>query len=400
MTPREFALLAALLGALTAIVPLSVDPTLASMPLAAAALGTDARGVQMSLSAFMLGVALGQLVLGPLSDRFGRKPVLLIHVALYVAASAGCAVAPDIGTLIASRLVQGFAACSAHVMSRAVIRDRLEREDSARMFSWVMIVHGLAPLAGPIAGAHLAVAFGWRSVYLAVGAYAAVVLLVLAIMLRESLARPDLEALAPRRLVRNYAAILRSRSFLAYTTCTACCFGGLFAFLSLSSPLLTGRYHVSTEGYGYFFAVTMVGYVTGNWLSARLVRRLGVDPLLRLGATALAVCGAAVGAQAWLGFDSALAIGVPFFFWMMALPLVVPQATAGALSPFPMLAGTASSVLGFLQLSGSTAIGTIAGAFYDGSQTAMTTTIFLASLGPILSYVILIRSGRGVPKSR
>jgi DHA1 family bicyclomycin/chloramphenicol resistance-like MFS transporter len=398
MAPSEFALLATLLGALTAIVPLSVDPTLASMPLAAAALGTDARGIQTSLSAFMLGVAAGQLVLGPLSDRFGRKPVLLVHVALYAAASAGCAAAPDLETLIASRLVQGYAACSAHVISRAIVRDRLEREDAARMLSWVMIVHGLAPLLGPIAGAHLAVGYGWRSVFLAIGAYGALVLVVLAARLKESLARPDLDSLVPRRLVRNYGTVLRSRVFLAYTACTASCFGGLFAFLSLSSPLLTSRYHVSTEGYGYFFAATMVGYVTGNWLSTRLVRRLGVDPLLRLGAVALAVCGTAVGAQAWLGFDSALAIGVPFFFWMMALPLVVPQATTGALTPFPMLAGTASSVLGFLQLSASTSAGTLAGAFYDGTQTAMTTTIFLMSLGPLAVYWLFIRGRRGVPK--
>jgi len=393
MTPHEFALLAGLLGALTAIVPLSVDPTLASIPLAAAALGTDAKGIQVSLSAFMLGVAFGQLILGPLSDRFGRRPVLLVHLALYVAASAGCALAPDIETLIASRLAQGFAACSAHVLSRAVIRDRLEREDAARMFSWVMIVHGIAPLLGPIAGAHLAVEAGWRAVFWAVAAYGGLVLVLLAIMLRETRARADFEALRPRRLVRSYGVVLRNRAFVAYTICTASCYSGLFAFLSLSSPLLIGRYNVTAEGYGYYFALTMVGYVTGNWLSTRLVRRMGIDRLLRAGAVSLALFGTAVGGLAWSGFDSTLAIVIPFFFWMLALPLVIPQATAGALTPFPMLAGTASALLGFLQLFASTVTGTIAGAFYDGTQLPMTTAIWAASFGPILSYAFLIRRG-------
>jgi DHA1 family bicyclomycin/chloramphenicol resistance-like MFS transporter len=399
MTPREFALLSGLLGALTAIVPLSVDPTLASIPLAAAALGTDAKGIQVSLSAFMLGVAFGQLILGPLSDRFGRRPVLLVHLVLYVAATAGCALAPDLEILIGCRLVQGLAACSAHVLSRAVIRDRLEREDAARMFSWVMIVHSVAPLAGPIIGAHLGVESGWRAVFWAVAAYGALVLVLLWFQLRETRAHTDLEALRPRRLVRSYGAVLGNRAFVSYVLCTASCYSGLFAFLSLSSPLLIGRYHVTPEGYGYLFSITMIGYVTGNWLSTRLVKRLGIDPLLRLGALAMAAVGGVIGVQAWAGFDSALAIVVPFFFWMMTLPLVVPQATAEALTPFPMLAGTASALLGFLQLIASTVTGLIAGAFYDGTQIPMTTAICLTSLGPIISYTLFIRPRAKRPAS-
>jgi DHA1 family bicyclomycin/chloramphenicol resistance-like MFS transporter len=395
MTRREFAMLAMLLGALTAIVPLSIDPTLPSLPAAARDLATDAKGIQISLSAFLLGIALGQLVLGPLSDRFGRKPVLLVHVALFVTATTGCAMAPDLTTLVACRLVQGFAACSAHVVSRAVIRDRLDRGDAARLFSYVMIVHGVAPLLAPIAGAHLAVEAGWRSVFWALAAYSGVVLVLLAVLLRESLAWPDQAALRPGRLLRNYGTVLGSRVFLGYTACTAFCYSGLFVFLSLSSPVLISHYGATPETYGYYFSATMVGYITGNWLASRLVARLGIDRLLRIGAIGLALSGGASAALAWAGVDRELAVAIPFFFYMLALPLVVPPATAGALAPFPAQAGTASAVLGFLQQCIAMIAGALAGAFHDGTQIPMTTAIFIASLGPIIAYLAIVR---GAPR--
>ena len=391
MTRSRLLLLTGLLGGVTALGPLSIDTTLPAMPAIADAFGTGYASVQLSLSAFMLGIALGQIVIGPLSDGFGRRPIMLAGVALYILSTIGCANAPTVEWLMTFRLLQGFAACAGQVLARAIIRDRFDREDAARLLSYVLMVHGIAPLIGPIIGAHIAVDFDWRAIFWFLALYCAGLAVLLWSYVGESIPARDPNALRPVRLLFSYWEILRNRTFFGYMMCTACCSSGLFAYLSGSSAVIIDGLGKSVETYGYLFALAMTGYVVGNFISARLVRRTGIDRLIKVGGTGLALSGLVMGALGWAGVNTVAAIVAPMFCFMFAFPLVVPPAQAAALSPFPHAAGRASSLIGFLQLCIAAAVGTIVGQLDDGTQGPMVTTIAIAGFGPLLSYWLILK---------
>ena len=394
MTRQAFLLLIVLLGMLTALAPLSVDPILPSLPAIAESLATDTATAQLNLSALMVGLALGQLIYGPMSDRFGRKPVVLAGLAVYIGAAIGCANADSIETLIAFRLVQGFAACAGHILPRAIVRDRFDREDAARLLSYILVVHGVAPLVGPILGAYLGVTFGWHSVFWFNVAFGVTLLVLLWTFLRESIAARDPDALRLGRLAGNYRMIFRHPVFLGYTMCAGYAYGGLLAFLTASPAVIIVHLGESAENYAYYYATTMLGYMVGNWTGARLVRRLGIDRLVIAGAVLMALAGMAMAVPAWLGVDAIAVIVASMFCFMFAFSLVVPQSQAAALSPFPHIAGTASSLMGFIQLGIAALTGFLVSLLDDGTQLPMATAIAIVGLGPLATVWLVLGRGR------
>lgn len=395
MARTPFLLLTVLLGALTAIEALSVDMTLPAMPAMAAGLATDDASVQFSLSAFLLGLALGQLVHGPLSDRHGRKPVLLAGLALYIAATAGCAAAPAIGPLIGLRLVQGFAAAVAQILTRAIVRDRYDREAAARLLSYIFVVFAVAPIAAPVIGAHVAVRFGWATVFVLLAAYGAVIAVLIWRLFDETIAERDRAALSPARILRSYREIAGSRTFWGYLICSAAGLSAVFAYLSGSPAVMIRFLGLSPQAYGYWFAATMTGSMIALILGGRLVGRFGLDRLLSVGSYGAACSGVLLAALAWWGEASVATIVVPVFLYMTAFALIMPQATAGALSPFPHIAGAASSLLGFLQLVAASLTGALVGWFGDGTEAPMVSAMCGASLIGLAAYLFMVRRGKG-----
>ncbi len=391
MDRSRYLTLLILLGMLTALTALSIDPTLSSMPDVAREFGVENAVAQLSLISFMLGIAAGQLVVGPLADRFGRRPIILVAVVVYVAAASGVATAADIQWLVGFRLIQGLAACAGQILPRTVIRDRFEPVDAAKLLSYVMMIHGIAPIVGPIFGAHLAVAVGWRAVYWFNAGYGALVLILVWALLTESIPRRDPRALNPARLVRTYAMLLRNRIFYGHLLCGVGCYAGLFVYLTTSSAVVIGHYGQSGETYGYLFAITMSGWLIGNLFSARLVGRTGIDRLIRFGSFGIAVSAVAIAALPWLGVNELWTIVVPMFVYMTMFSLVVPPAQAAALAPFPANAGAASSLMGFLQLCVAAGIGVLVGQFDDGTQIPMVTVIGITGFGPVAAYWLLVR---------
>jgi DHA1 family bicyclomycin/chloramphenicol resistance-like MFS transporter len=387
--PRYLTLLI-LLGTLTALMPLSIDPTLSSLPAVAREFGVDNADAQLSLIGFMLGIAVGQLVVGPSADRYGRRPVFLVAIAVYATAAVGAANAASIEILFAFRMIQGIAACSGQILPRAIIRDRFAPVDAARLLSYVMMIHGIAPIIGPIFGAHLSMAAGWRAVYWFNATYGVLVLVLAWVLLKESLARPDLRALRPMRILRTYAMIIRSPVFYGHLLCGLGCFAGLFTYLTVSPAVVIEHFGQTGETYGYMFAITMSGWMIGNLISARIVGRLGINRVIRIGAFGFAAASVTVGALPWLGIDALWTVVAPMFFYMLMFSLVVPPAQAAALAPFPEAAGAASSLMGFLQLCASAVIGMLAGRFDDGTQIPMVTVIAITGLGPLAAYWLLI----------
>ena len=391
MDRSRYLTLLILLGMLTALTALSIDPTLSSMPDVAREFGVDNGLAQLSLIGFMLGIAAGQLVVGPLADRFGRRPVILVAIVVYVAAATGAATAADIQWLIGFRLIQGLAACAGQILPRTVIRDRFESVDAAKLLSYVMMIHGIAPVVGPIFGAHLAVAVGWRAVYWFNATYGGLVFILVLTLLAESIRKRDPRALNPARLVRTYAMVIRNRIYYGHLLCGIGCYAGLFVYLTTSSAVVIGHFGRSGETYGYMFAITMSGWLIGNLISARLVGRIGIDRLIRFGSFGIAASAVTIAALPWAGVDELWAIVAPMFVYMTMFSFVVPPAQAAALTPFPANAGAASSLMGFLQLCVAAAIGVLVGQLDDGTQIPMVTVIGITGLGPLAAYWLVVR---------
>lgn len=388
---QNVALLAILLGALSTVTTVSMDGVLPALPAMARYFRVDDGTIKYTVSVFMLGIAFGQLIHGPLADRFGRKPVLIVAAALFVASSLGCAMATSIETLLSLRFLQGMMACAGQIVSRAVIRDIATRDNAARMMSYVMVVHGGMPMVAPIISAWLITAFGWNASFKGMAIYAAGAGLCALLLLRETLRHPDTQALKPARMIGSYGVIIRNRQFWGYLLCTVSAYGGLAAFLTGSSPVLITMMGVTPETFAYLFSITMVGHLLGLLLGARLVRRMGLDRVLGLGCAGVLVFGLIMAVLGWARVDTPAAIVIPMFFFMAAFALIAPQGSAGAISPFPEIAGTASSLMGFVLfvfVAGSSALLSL---LEDGTQRPMTAMVLISGMIGFVAYMLIIR---------
>ena len=386
MERREKLLLTLLLGMVVALDPLSIDTALPAAQLIAEGLGTDLSSVQLSVSLFVLGMAVGQLFHGPASDRFGRRPVMLGALALYIAATLVVALAPGIDILIAGRLVQGFAAAATQTVSRAIIRDRLDREAASRVLSYVFLVLALAPVAAPALGAYLTETIGWRAVFWVMIAYGALALALHGGWLAETNAHRDPRALDPGRLARAFAAPAASPVFWAYVGCGAAAFSALFAFLIGAPASLIVFLGASPWEFSLYFAIVMLGNLIGFPTGARLVGRLGLDRLLMIGTFGGLASALALAVFALAGVHAAAAIVAPVMLYMFFFALILPPSTAGALSSFPRAAGAASALLGFVQLGAAALTGVLVGAFDDGTHAPMVAAIAAAALAGLAAY--------------
>lgn len=393
LRPDSFALIAAL-GALAALAPLSNDIYLVSLPSMTEAFDASVGRVQLTLTAFMVGFALGQYIYGPLSDRFGRRPLMLAGLALYVVASVVAATAATVEVLIVARFLQAIGMSSGPVLGRAVVRDLYDRESAARLLSYMAVVAGFAPVVAPIIGSQFHVTFGWRANFAFVALYGLIALAVVALHFGETNKRLDPEALRLRRMAGNVRTLLSSRLYLGYALTASCVGSGLFAFISGSPFVFLKVLGFAAADFGYLFGFCMAGYLVGSWISGRFVLRLGMDRLLRLGIALALVGGLSMTLLAALHVNHVAAILGPMFVFMFAFALVLPQAMAGALTPFPHIAGNASSLIGLCQYGLSAVVGTAVAALFDGTQGPMAGAIGVMALLAALAYATLVRPAR------
>lgn len=380
-----------LLGALVAAAPLAMDVYLPSMPAMARALDATPQEVQLTLSVYMFAWGIAQLFAGPLADRFGRRPVLIGGLVLFTLASTACALAPSVGFLIAGRAVQALATATVAIVPRAVVRDLHAGDRAAHMLSVMMMVLSIAPVIAPIIGSHVHVAFGWRANFWLVALYGLIAGFCVVRGLPETLKAPDFDALMPRRIAGNWGRLLRSRRYVGYLIVSACTAAGLFAFLAGSSFVFIDVLHTGERGFGFLFGTVMLGNITGATLATRLVMRLGLDRLIAIGTAAMLLAGLTMAAVAWLGVAHPAAIVVPMFAYMAAFMWTLPQATAGALTPFPAIAGSATSLLSFCQFVVAASSALAVGMTFDGSPRPMTTAIAVAAVGAFVAFRALVR---------
>ena len=347
--------------------PLSTDLYLASLPSLATGFGVPASTVQLTLSLFVIGFGGAQLIIGPLSDRYGRRPVLLAGLALYVAASALCGLSPSIEVLIAARFLQALGCCSAVIVARAIVRDAYAPQDSARVIAKAATWLSLAPLLGPILGSYLQVNFGWRAAFGALTLLSAALLGLAFLRLPETNVHKNPHATALSGLLANYRIVLGAREFWAYALPGALSFGAIFAFISGSSLILIRVLAVPTAWFGYCFALGVSGYLIGTLVCRRLLPTLGMRRTLRVGSGLSLVAGGLFLVAVMAGFAHWSLVVAAMFLTMGAHGINFPIAQSGSVSPFHQQAGTAAGLMGALYMGVALIVGTLVGATYNGT---------------------------------
>lgn len=388
----ESLVLVCLLTALVALGPLSTDMYLPSLPAIAQSFGTSSGQAQLTLSVFMAGFAASQLVYGPLSDRFGRRPLLIGGLILYVFASLICTLATSIEGLIAARFLQALGACAGPVLGRAVVRDVYPRDRAAQVMSYMAMAMALAPAIAPIVGGYLQVLFGWQATFATAALLGVCLLFLVLAQLPETNAYRNPEATRPGRLLANYTALIADPSYRGYVAIQTTVFAGLFSFISGGSFVLIDGLGLSPDRFGLCFTVVVLGFMSGTFASGRLTRRLGVDRMILIGLTLCLAAGLPMAALAFAGHASVAGVVAPVALFLCGAGFVLPNAMAGAIGPFPQMAGSASALMGFTQMGTAALVGAAVGQATDGTPRAMAAALALMGIAGLVSYQRLMRA--------
>ncbi len=358
--PNTFSM-TALLALLTAFGPVATDMYVPSLPEIGRLLGADPAIVQLTLSAYLIGFAVGQVFYGPLSDRLGRKPALLVALALFCAASLMCAAAPTIETLIAARALQALGGSGAIVLARAVARDLYSGERAGQELSRMGAVMSFAPVIAPLVGGIVQSEFGWRANFIIIVVVGIVTMLITWRSLPETRPRRVAQPVAMIDSFRPFRTLAADRSFVAHLGIIACTYAGLFAWISASPFVLQNVYGLSPFWFGVAFAAACLGAIVGATMASSLVMRIGLDRIIGLGTLALVVGGLAMVVSLALGAAPVPAIVLSMIVYHAGIMLAMPQAIAGAMTQYPDCAGTASSFVGVVQQTSAATVGAIVG---------------------------------------
>lgn len=384
-----------LLSMLTGLGPLSVDMYLASLPAISRLLNAPTSQVQLTISAYLVGFACAQVFYGPLSDRHGRRPVLLAALGIYLVATFACALAPSIEPLIAARFMQAVGGSGASVLARTVVRDMYEGSRVGRELARMASIMALAPLVAPLIGGVLQTGFGWRSNFVLLLGYGIAAWAMVWFLLPETLRQRAPEPVTVGSTLRSYRRFLADRGFVVHLGIATCCLCGLFAWVSSGAFVLQDIYGLSALMFGVAFAVGSSGYMIGTMIAARFVLHWGSGRTMGLGALSMAFGGLVMVLLLALTSFGAIGIIVAIGLYMMGMGMSLAQAQAGALLPFPDRAGAASSLLGFTTQTSSAVVGAVLGHILG--PTAWPLAIAMVLAGGLALVLWLYR--RGLPAS-
>ena len=381
--------LAVILGALTAIGPLAIDMYLPALPGIARELGVPIAAVQKSLPSYFIGISFGQILYGPLSDRFGRKPALYLGLAIFVSASLGCAFTTTVTQLVVFRFLQALGGCAPLVVPRAVVRDYFDGRESVRMLSMLILVMMLGPILAPFVGGQLLIRFGWRSMFFVLAGYGFVWLVLAAWLLPESLQASQRRRESVAAIVSTYARILRDRVYLGWVLSGALVFAGLLAYISGSSFVYIELFDVAPERFGLYFGANAIGLMIASQVNRFLAGRVDAATVVRVVLPFAVASGAALLVDAATGFGGFAGILIPLFCFIICHGFVGPNTTALAMSPYGAVAGSASALMGTLQFVLGAASGSLVSAFSNGTAVPFATVIAGCALCAFVAFLTI-----------
>jgi len=367
---RERLRIVLVLGFLIAIGPFSIDAYLPGFPAIAKDLQTDIEHVALSLTSYFIGISIGQLFYGPVLDRYGRKRPLLAGLSIYMASAVGCALAPSIYTLVSFRFLLAIGGCVGMVASRAVVRDLFSTHETAKIFSMMMLVMGIAPIIAPVLGGIIVTSAGWRFLFLLMLIVAALITFVIVKFLPESKEPDNTVSFHPVRIVKGYFSLFRDRTFLIYAIASGAASGALFSYISDSSFVFIELFGLSETTFGWIYGLNAMALITATqlnrfWLSKRDSRQISIISLsLQLTAAVLLIFSVVLE----MNYVLIMTMIIIYLFW---LGFLNPNTTALALESFKKNAGTASAMLGSLQMVFGASASALVSIFHDGTPLPM-----------------------------
>lgn len=393
MTRKRYFFLILILGTLTALSPFSIDMYLPGFPAIAKDLHTTTGEVARSLSSFFIGLAFGQLLYGPLMDRFGRKRPLYFGLVLYIIISVGCFSATSINMLIALRAIQALGSCAAGVASMAMVRDIFPVKDNAKVFALLILVLGASPMIAPTVGSYLTAALGWQSVFIMLMSIAILILIAVIFSLPESY-KPDTSySLKPLPIINSFLGVIKVPQFYTYAIATSLAFAGLFAYVAASPTIFMEFFHVSGKTYGWIFAFLSIGFVGSSQLNSVLLRYFRSERIVIVALSwqaVIAVIFLAGSYYNWFGLYGTLAM---IFLILCGVGITNPNASALSLAPFSRNAGTASSLMGTMQL-GIGALSSFSVSLFSGAATLPLAGIMMVS--SVIALIVLLAGRRRI----
>jgi DHA1 family bicyclomycin/chloramphenicol resistance-like MFS transporter len=368
-----------ILGALTAFGPFSVDMYLPAFPALARDLNASEMAVQATLSTFLTGLAFGQLVIGPLADRFGRRTPLLVGIILYVAAAAACALAPNIESLWVARFAQSIGTCAVIVIARATVCDLYSGADGAHFLSMLMLVLGFAPIVGPPLGSVILEVYSWRGIFWFHTVLGTAAMIAVVFGLPETLAAKKRSPGGILSVLKGYVALLQDRHYIAPTLAADGVFAGLFAFLAAGPFILVNVYGLTPQQFALQFSLNACGFLVGTQVNARLVRAYGPARMLTAALLVYFIAALALLANATTGFGGFVGIATPLVILFATVGAAPTNALALAQEHYPHMAGSATALFGSIQFGIGAAIGVLVGLLHDGTAFPMAAIILTAA---------------------
>ena len=376
-----------ILGSLTALAPFSIDMYLPGFPAIAKDLDTTVSKVALSLSSFFIGISAGQLLYGPLLDRFGRKKPLYFGLVIYIIASAGCALATSIDALIALRFIQALGSCAATVAAVAMVRDLFPIKDSAKVFAMLMLVLGVSPMIAPTLGGYVTSHLGWHTIFiilLGIGVFN----LIASFLWLPEVYKPDTTmSLKPRPIINNFLLVMREPQFYTYALTGALAFAGLFVYISGSPLLFMDIFKVNEETYGWIFALLSVGFIGSSQVNTLLLRKFKSEQIIFFAMLAQVITILFFligGVNGWFGLYTTIFL---LFKFLCCLGFVSPNASALTLAPFTKNAGSAAALMGAIQM-GLGALASVGIGLFD-AQSVVPMLVIMAACS-VLAFLVLV----------
>jgi len=370
---------------------------LPGLPRIAREFGVTAAQTQLTLSIFFVGMAAGQALYGPVCDRVGRKAPLAAGCVVYVLASLGCAFAPSITFLIGLRLLQALGGCAGIVIARSIVRDLFAERESARVYSFLTLVMGLAPVLAPLAGGQLLAVAGWRSIFLSLAGFGLGCLALVLVALPETLPEARRSRGGLGNVLRRYAELLADRRFVGYALAAGLIYAGMFAYIAGSPFVIIELYGVAPQDYGWIFGANALGLIAASQLNRRLLLRYSGDTILKAALASVMVAGLLLVLVAASGVGGLAGLLVPLFVCVAGVGLVGPNATAAAMAPYGRMAGSASALLGTGQFIVGAASSASVGALDNGSAVPMAAVIAGCACAAVAVYTVLVGRRASIP---